>query len=231
MIGGVASGLSGVFTPVRSQKTGGKGELRADAANAESGGAGGGTGGGTKALTPDQQQQVVDLKKRDVEVRQHEAAHQAAGGANAGGASFTYQRGPDGKNYAIGGEVQVDVSAASSPQATVSKMEQIKAAALAPAQPSPQDQRVASMADGIKAQAQQEARQGEKKNGGADQANGEQGSGAQGAQAPTAASSPQDGGAGDPIPGAAFRRVSGAYAAAANIGRANGGGGLLAVSA
>lgn len=160
MIGGVATGTTGYFTPVRSQKTGAAGDARLESARTAGATNGDSAGAATDAsgLTQEQQQQVTALKRRDAEVRQHEAAHQAAGGSHAGGASFTYQRGPDGKNYAIGGEVQIDVGAASTPEATAAKMDQIKAAALAPAQPSAQDQRVASMADGIKAQAQQEAR-------------------------------------------------------------------------
>ncbi|WP_244433740.1 putative metalloprotease CJM1_0395 family protein [Azospirillum sp. B506] len=104
------------------------------------------------------QQQVQKLKQADTSVRQHEAAHQAAGGSHAGGASFTFTRGPDGKNYATAGEVPIDVSPEAEPAATVAKMEQVKAAALAPADPSPQDMRVAAQADAAKLQAQSEQR-------------------------------------------------------------------------
>lgn len=127
---------------------------------------GGGTGardgkgaqatGDTQA--PEIQQQIQKLKETDSRVRQHEAAHQAAGGGLAGGASFTTTRGPDGKTYATGGEVPIDISKEADPQATIAKMEQVKAAALAPADPSPQDLRVAAQADATKAQAQQEQR-------------------------------------------------------------------------
>ncbi|MBK4720583.1 hypothetical protein JJL56_17080 [Azospirillum sp. YIM DDC1] len=110
------------------------------------------------ALTDDQQRQVQELKRIDASVRQHEAAHQAAGGPHAGGASFTFTRGPDGKNYATAGEVQVDVGAESDPEATVRKMDTVKAAALAPSDPSAQDLRVAQQADAAKMQAQQELR-------------------------------------------------------------------------
>jgi len=112
----------------------------------------------TVTLSDAAQQQVQKLKQADTSVRQHEAAHQAAGGAHAGGASFTFTRGPDGKNYATAGEVPIDVSAESEPSATVAKMEQVKAAALAPADPSPQDLRVAAQADAAKLQAQSEQR-------------------------------------------------------------------------
>lgn len=102
--------------------------------------------------------QLQQLQSRDREVRAHEAAHAAAGGKYvSGGPSFTYQRGPNGRFYAIGGEVQIDVSpVASSPQATLEKAEVVRRAALAPAQPSPQDLRVASNASKLASRARVE---------------------------------------------------------------------------
>jgi hypothetical protein len=100
-------------------------------------------------LTPEQQQRVVELRHRDAEVRQHEAAHQAAAGAYArGGARFEYQAGPDGQAYAVGGEVDIDTSPVpGDPDASIRKMQTVRAAALAPDQPSAQDRRVAAEAD------------------------------------------------------------------------------------
>jgi hypothetical protein len=90
---------------------------------------------------------LTELKARDREVRTHEAAHQAAGGQHAGAMSLTYERGPDGAQYAVGGEVPIDVSSvAGDPQATVEKMRTVHAAALAPAEPSSQDLAVAAQA-------------------------------------------------------------------------------------
>ncbi|MFW2588670.1 putative metalloprotease CJM1_0395 family protein [Sagittula sp. SSi028] len=111
----------------------------------------------TDSLTPTQaeQQMIKDLAARDREVRAHEQAHMAVGGAYAGSASYTYQIGPDGKRYAIGGEVPIDVSpVAGDPEATIDKMQQVKAAALAPAEPSSADRKVAALADATRAQAQ-----------------------------------------------------------------------------
>lgn len=97
------------------------------------------------------------LKSRDREVRAHEAAHQSVGGQYAGSMSFTYQRGPDGAQYAIGGEVPVDVSPVEgNPQATLEKMRIVRAAALAPAQPSGQDRAVAAQAMQTMLEAQSE---------------------------------------------------------------------------
>lgn len=95
-----------------------------------------------------QNQEIKELKARDKEVRAHEAAHIAAGhGLVRGGASYSFQRGPDGIQYAIGGEVNIDITAVNGdPEATLQKASQIQAAALAPAQPSAQDRSVAAKA-------------------------------------------------------------------------------------
>ena len=59
-----------------------------------------------KELDLEQQRQVDELKLRDQEVRAHEAAHMAAaGGLLIRAANFSYQKGPDEKNYAVAGEV------------------------------------------------------------------------------------------------------------------------------
>ncbi|MEJ5244629.1 MAG: putative metalloprotease CJM1_0395 family protein [Bacteroidota bacterium] len=110
-------------------------------------------------LSEKEKQVVEELKRRDQEVRQHEQAHIAAGGSLVrGGANFNYQVGPDGKQYAIGGEVQIDVSPEDTPEATIRKMQQVQRAALAPGDPSPQDRAVAAMASRMEAQAASEQR-------------------------------------------------------------------------
>ena len=95
------------------------------------------------------------LRARDREVRAHEGAHVAAGGSLVrGGPSYTLQRGPDGRSYAIGGEVQIDASPVDGdPNATLVKAGRIRSAALAPAEPSPQDRRVASNASQLASRA------------------------------------------------------------------------------
>ncbi len=99
---------------------------------------------------------LSELKQRDAEVRSHEAAHlAAAGGIATSGASFEYQQGPDGIQYAIGGEVNIDTSPVSGdPAATLRKADTIRRAALAPAQPSGPDMQVAASATAMAAQAQ-----------------------------------------------------------------------------
>ncbi|WP_082805981.1 putative metalloprotease CJM1_0395 family protein [Marichromatium gracile] len=109
--------------------------------------------------TPEELRLVEQLRQRDREVRMHEQAHVAAGGRYVtGGPSYTYQTGPDGRQYAIGGEVQIDTSKEADPAATLDKAEAVLRAALAPAEPSGQDQRVAAQARAMQIEAQREMR-------------------------------------------------------------------------
>jgi hypothetical protein len=90
-------------------------------------------------------QQIKQLKARDTEVRTHEQAHAVVGGQYAGSPSYQYQRGPDGTNYAVGGEVPIDVAVVNGdPKATIEKMQTVRAAALAPAEPSSADRAIAA---------------------------------------------------------------------------------------
>lgn len=110
-----------------------------------------------QGFSEEELEQLTELKARDREVRAHEAAHQAVGGEYAGAMSFTYQRGPDGAQYAVGGEVSIDLSPVQGdPQATIDKMRIVRAAAMAPAEPSGQDRAVAAQAMQIMLQAQSE---------------------------------------------------------------------------
>lgn len=105
-------------------------------------------------LTPEQQLELRELQQTDRKVRAHEMAHIAAsGGLASKGASFSYRTGPDGQRYAVGGEVSIDTSAGRTPEETLAKATRVKAAALAPADPSPQDRKVAAMADRMAMQA------------------------------------------------------------------------------
>ncbi len=116
-------------------------------------------------LSEEERQQVTDLKRRDREVRAHEQAHKAAGGGHTGAIQFEYQTGPDGRRYAVGGEVAIDVSAvAGDPRATIAKMQQVRRAALAPAQPSSQDRAVAARASALEAQARAELGESQRNN-------------------------------------------------------------------
>ncbi len=113
---------------------------------------------GSRELTEEEEKRVEELKRRDAEVRRHEAAHKAAAGQYArGGPQFEYETGPDGKPYAVGGEVSIDTSPIpDDPRATIRKAEILQRAALAPQDPSDQDRRVAAEAAQMKAKAQKE---------------------------------------------------------------------------
>ncbi|HRF56110.1 MAG TPA: putative metalloprotease CJM1_0395 family protein [Campylobacterales bacterium] len=113
-------------TPYANYKTGVKKEVEAD--------------------SREEKDAITELQARDAEVRAHEAAHISAGGSAAGVANFEYQQGPDGKLYAVGGEVSIDISTDGDPKTTQAKMQRVLAAALAPANPSPQDIKVATTA-------------------------------------------------------------------------------------
>lgn len=102
---------------------------------------------GPDGLTQEEQEVVEELKQRDAEVRRHEQSHKAVGGQYAGSISYTYQSGPDGRRYAVGGEVPIETGpVAGDPEATIRKLEQVRRAALAPAEPSSADQAVAAQA-------------------------------------------------------------------------------------
>ena len=100
----------------------------------------------TRQLTAEQLRIVRELQAIDRRVREHEAAHLRAGrGVVTSGANFNYVYGPDGRQYAVSGEVGIDTSPERKPEANIDKGERIQAAALAPREPSEQDYRVAAV--------------------------------------------------------------------------------------
>lgn len=108
-------------------------------------------------LSEEEKAQVEELKKIDQEVRTHEAAHKNAGGQYASNPTYTYTVGPDDQRYATGGEVQIDSAPIEGdPEATIAKMDVVIAAALAPAEPSAQDRKVAAAAVAARNKAQAE---------------------------------------------------------------------------
>ncbi|WP_369602689.1 putative metalloprotease CJM1_0395 family protein [Hahella sp. SMD15-11] len=101
--------------------------------------------------------QIRRLSQIDQQVKQHEQAHASVGGQLAGAPSFDFETGPDGRRYAVAGEVPIDASPVpGNPEATLRKMEQVRRAALAPADPSPQDRLVAAKATQAMLQARAE---------------------------------------------------------------------------
>lgn len=179
-------------------------------------------------LSKEEREQVRELEKRDREVRAHEEAHQRVGGQYAGAPSYDYQTGPDGRQYAVGGEVAIDASPIpGDPDATIEKMRVVKNAALAPAEPSGQDRKVAAQADATAQQAQAEKRDTERAEAEA-AARGEpppENANGLGPIAPAAAAPPTTG-----VDGAAAQAAN-AYAVTTGAVGGSGAGGLLALFA
>lgn len=116
---------------------------------------------GKSELTEAEKAEVERLRQRDAEVRQHEQSHKAAAGQYArGGPNYEYEIGPDGKSYAVSGRVEIDTSPVpNNPQATIAKMQQIRQAAMAVADPSSADQQVAAKAAAVEQEARAELAQ------------------------------------------------------------------------
>lgn len=126
------------------------------AARPDESGAGAAAGTPAARLSPEAQAELRKLQETDRKVRQHEQAHRAAGGNLTGAASYQYTRGPDGKMYATAGEVQVRIPQGGEPEERIRQLEQVIRAALAPADPSPQDRAVAARARALIAEARAE---------------------------------------------------------------------------
>jgi cation diffusion facilitator CzcD-associated flavoprotein CzcO len=111
-----------------------------------------------RGMNPAEKQMVQKLQLSDLHVKMHEQQHMASAGSYArGGPSFQYIMGPDGKSYAVGGEVALDTSPISNnPQATITKAQVLRRAALAPSDPSGADRAIAAAATQMEAQARAE---------------------------------------------------------------------------
>jgi hypothetical protein len=123
-----------------------------------------GSSTGSGEMDPVEKQQIQDLQKRDREVKAHEMAHVSAGASSP---TYEYETGPDGRQYAIGGEAQIDVSSEGEPRKDIEKAGKVRRAAMAPAEPSQQDRQVAASADKLKLEALVELRK-ETRGGGGD---------------------------------------------------------------
>ncbi len=182
---GPTTGQNSQFNPAQAPQTAAKAQLlvardagqsgddlaRRPASGVESENTAGGTTAVTEASDDDRiaaerekqqllkdQREITGLAARDREVRAHEQAHAAVGGQYAGAPSYQYQRGPDGVNYAVSGEVPIDVGREATPQQTLLKAQIVRRAALAPAEPSPQDRKVAAQASRLEAEARADLR-------------------------------------------------------------------------
>lgn len=104
--------------------------------------------------------ELQELRQRDREVRQHEEIHASIGGRFAGSPQYEFEMGPDGRAYAVAGQVNIDITPIpGDPQATLQKMQIVRRAALAPTQPSGADRQVAQEASRRENEARTELRQ------------------------------------------------------------------------
>lgn len=111
-------------------------------------------------LTPAEQRQVAELQRIDTAVRAHEQAHINAGrNLVTSGPNYQYTYGPDGKAYAVAGEVGIDTSREREPEANIDKGQQIQRAALAPLDPSAQDYSVAATGRQLEQQGRSDLRE------------------------------------------------------------------------
>ncbi len=148
------SAIEGIIEKAQDAEKASEGQKAIKALEAASGGA------SNDELTEEEQKLVDELEQTDREVRSHEQAHKTIGGPYAGAISYETTTGPDGKEYAVSGEVQIDASPISgNPEATIRKLDIVIRAALAPAEPSSQDFAVARAAQAARQIAQQELAQ------------------------------------------------------------------------
>lgn len=96
--------------------------------------------------SPEYKNAIRELSSIEDKVLAHEQAHMNVGGDLAGSASYSYSVGPDGKRYITGGEVPISMPNSGDKEKMLADLEQVKKAALAPAEPSSQDLSVAAEA-------------------------------------------------------------------------------------
>lgn len=95
-------------------------------------------------LSQEEKQKIQDMENRDKEVKTHEQAHKAAAqGINSSSPSYETKKGPDGKDYAVAGEVRIGFTPTEDNEKNLEKAKTLRNAALAPAEPSSQDLKVA----------------------------------------------------------------------------------------
>ncbi|OJV63013.1 MAG: hypothetical protein BGO41_09925 [Clostridiales bacterium 38-18] len=93
--------------------------------------------------------EIKRLEQWEAHVVSHEKMHLLTSGGLAGAPSYTYTYGPDGKKYIQGGEVKFYLPSGLSLENGKAAVEKLKAAATAPTDPSPSDQRASAMASAI----------------------------------------------------------------------------------
>ena len=110
-------------------------------------------------LTADEQREVNRLADVDRRVKAREQAYMAASRGLARAATVRYVTGPDGRQYAVDANVQIDTTPIEgNPEQTLAKAEAAEAAALAAADPTPNDRLTAARARRMADEARQKLR-------------------------------------------------------------------------
>lgn len=102
---------------------------------------------GNSRLDQDQYDMVKRLEQIEREVVMHEKAHQATAGTAAGAVSYIYTMGPDYRYYATGGNVDIKLPYAGTPESMLRAFEGLKRSATSVSDGSGQDNRMAAMAE------------------------------------------------------------------------------------
>ena len=124
----------------------------------QSGGESAERGADGKKLSRENQDLVERLEARDAKVKSHEAAHIMASGGQAGMASYTYQTGPDGKRYAVGGSVNISTMSTGDAETDAMRARKTQRAAMATGEPSAQDLKTAMQARSMEMEVSQKER-------------------------------------------------------------------------
>lgn len=86
------------------------------------------------------------FKQTDTNIRSHEQIHASIGHTTAP-IAYTYQKGPDGKMYAVGGSVRLDTSIPNDPKAAAFKLDMLQKAASGPTDSSAADNTIAAQSN------------------------------------------------------------------------------------
>lgn len=102
--------------------------------------------GSNKNYDENDYERVLDkFKSKDSEVKAHEQAHATNSSSNST-VKYNYQMGPDGRLYAVGGEIRLDTSIPKDPTRALSKLDELIRASSAPSELSQADMQISRSA-------------------------------------------------------------------------------------
>ena len=111
---------------------------------------------GAEDFSTEEQQELRDLERRDLQVRTRDMAFIAAAGGAAGSYSLQYETGPDGRRYAVGADIKLDTSEGATPEQTLAKARALRAATMGARADSSNDASAAAKAVRMEAEARAE---------------------------------------------------------------------------